>query len=146
MKTADYLLFSIVYLLVLMVNLIPSIKYPDGNLNIWNLIFTILFILILFYFSRKVAKAINLFLIGGAVGGTLIYIVNFIDEIALNSLITDLIVNIQYPFFIIFVTPFFGVNSLFQFNVSLFSLLSSFFYIIVLLFTVILKKSHPQNI
>lgn len=60
--------------------------------------------------------------------------------------ILDMIASIQYPFYLMFTTPLFGVNSLFDINYETFSLLMSAVYILAFILVMSFKKVDTQNV
>lgn len=135
-KIGYVLVFS--YLLALITNLIPSIKYPDSNLSIINISVTFFFLIVLIIFSinNKFSRKFNIFLYCGILSGILIYVINTYEIIYIE--------NIQYPFFVIFVTPLFGGNVLFDMKYETFSLLVSFTFLVIYVSKVISRKKVLQ--
>ncbi|MGM8215489.1 hypothetical protein ACLIA0_07920 [Bacillaceae bacterium W0354] len=123
----------ILYIAAIIINVIPSIKYPDYELTLFHLITSILFFIILFVLLKKSPKRfVNTFLIIAASSSALVFIINSFVNQSVNNLILDVMSSIQYPLFIFFVTPFFGINYLLNVNYDLFASFTSIAYIVIL--------------
>ncbi|SET50807.1 hypothetical protein SAMN05421676_105135 [Salinibacillus kushneri] len=116
------------YLLAFSLNFMPSIKHPDLNLNIFHLMFTILFIAILILYSKKGIRTLRIFTLTGVISGVLIFMITAFEHTMRNHIILEGISSIQYPFYFIFTTPVFGGNLLFDLNYGTYSLLTSLIY------------------
>ncbi|WP_019413432.1 hypothetical protein [Paenisporosarcina sp. TG20] len=132
------LLLLVSYLLAFSINLMPALKYPDLNMNIFNLLVTLLFMFLLFLYSKKGSKTLKVFSIVGVISGVLVFVVTTFEHAMIGNGILDVIASIQYPFYLIFITPLFGGNILFDLSYGSYSLLMSLFYGVV---SVYIKKS-----
>ena len=148
-KTLIFLIFS--YIAAFVINLIPSIKHPDSNVTFLNLLVTVLFIITLLVIVRKathknmVNKSLNLFLIFGVLSGLVVYVITKFEHITLKYAILDVIASIHYPFYIIFITPLFGLNYLFDVNYEVFSLWMSLVYLGTIILLLTLKRLMNQS-
>lgn len=140
------------YLIAFATNLIPSLKHPDSTLNIFNLLVTVLFLIALVIFikqasySGKLNKVLKIVLIFGFISGFVVYIIKLFEDTMMNYAILDMIASIQYPFYLLFTTPLFGINYLFDINYEIFSLLMSAVYTIAFILVMSFKKFSPQNV
>jgi hypothetical protein len=146
MKNKFSILLIVSYLLAFSVNLMPSLKYPDVNVNIFHLLATLLFIFLLLMYSKKGSKTLKVFSIVGVVSGVLIFVVKTFENAMLENAILDAIASIQYPLFLIFTTPIFGGNILFNLSYGSYSLLMSLFYGAVLCLTLYFKKNVTRTV
>lgn len=146
MKSKWLIILITFYLIAFITNLIPSIKYPDTTMNILNLTVTILFLMTLLIFTKKASynsksnKGLKTILLLGFISGIVVYVIKRFEETMLNYVILDMIASIQYPLYLIFTTPLFGLNYLFQMNYGIFSLLMSAVYVISLILVMRSKK------
>lgn len=140
------------YVIAFITNLIPSLKHPDSTLNIFHLLVTVLFFIALLLiirkasFSSKSLKGLKLFFIFGFLSGFVVYVIKMLEDTMMNYVILDMIASIQYPFYLMFITPLFGVNYLFDINYEIFSLIMSAVYLIAFIFVMSFKKFNTQNI
>lgn len=146
MKLKLLVLLICSYLLAFSTNLFPSLKHPDSNMNIFNLMATTLFLIVLLIFvkkgvySGKSNKKLKVFLIFGFISGLVVYVINMFESTMMDYAILDIIASIQYPFYLIFTTPLFGVNFLFDLSYATFALLMSIVYVLVFILVISLKK------
>ncbi len=138
MKYIFLLLLIGSYLLAFSVNLMPSIKHPDSDIDILNSLVTILFMVLLLTYSIKGSKLLKTFSIFGIISGVIVFVIKTFEHDMIGNGILDVIASIQYPFYLIFITPLFGGNILFDLSYGSYSLLMSLFYGAVF---VLLKKN-----
>lgn len=141
MKYIYLILLIASYLLAFSINLIPSIKYPDSSINIFNTFVTILFVVLLLIYAKKESKKLKIFSIFGVISGVVVFVITTLEHAMIGNGILDVIVSIQYPFYLLFITPLFGANVLFDLSYGSYSLLMSLFYGILFGLIVYLKKS-----
>lgn len=146
MKSKWLIILISFYLIAFITNLMPSLKYPDATMNILCLLVTILFLMTLLIFTKKASytiksnKGLKTFLLLGFISGLVVYAIKGFEDTMMNYVILDMIASIQYPFYLIFTTPLFGMNYLFQMNYEIFSLLMSAVYFIALIIVMRSKK------
>ncbi|OCA87972.1 hypothetical protein A8F94_09085 [Bacillus sp. FJAT-27225] len=132
LKLFTFLICS--YLLSFSINLIPSVKHPDSSMNIFNLLATALFLFALLVFikegldSGKAIKGVKVFLLAGFISCLVVYVIKMFEGSMMDSAILDIIVSIQYPLYLLFTTPLFGVNYLFDMGYETFTLWMSVVY------------------
>ena len=119
------------YFLAFSINFMPALKHPDINMGIFNIIVTILFMFFLLMYSKKGSKFLKIFSVFGVISGVIVFVITTFKSVMIGNGILDVIVSIQYPFYLIFTTPLFGGNLLFNFDYGSYSLLLSLFYAIV---------------
>jgi len=140
MKYIFFILVIASYLLAFSINLMPALKYPDLNMNILNLLVTILFMVLLLMYAKKGSKILKVFSILGAVSGVIIFAIATFEHAMIGNGILDVIASIQYPFYLVFITPLFGGNILLDLSYESYSLLMSLFYGVVFGLTVYFRK------
>ncbi|WP_107838654.1 hypothetical protein [Metasolibacillus meyeri] len=115
------------YVIAFAVNLFTSIKYPDATIGIQHIVVSlVLFSYVLFFISKeisnkKVISKLKIFLLLGAVA------------------------NIQYPAFLLFTAPLFGLNMLSNLNVGSFSLIIALVYAVTIIFIKILPVVYKKK-
>lgn len=132
------------YLLAFSINLMPSIKHPDSSIDTFNALVTILFMVLLLMYFKKGSKILNIFSIFGVISGVIVFVITTFEHAMIGNGILDVIASIQYPFYLIFITPLFGGNILFDLSYGSYSLLMSLFYGVVFGLTVYFQKSKVQ--
>lgn len=152
MKLKLFIFLICSYLIAFSTNLIPSLKHPDSTMSIFNLLSTALFLIALLIFikeasySGKYNKGFKVFLIFGFLSGVVIYVIKMFEGTIMDYAILDMIVSIQYPFYLMFTTPLFGVNYLFDISYETFSLLMSTVYVIAFILVMSFKKVDTQKV
>ena len=126
------------YLVAFSINLMPALKYPDLNVNLFNLVVSIIFVTAILLYARKGEQKLAIFSMVGLISGVIVFLINTFESFMFKYAILDVIASIQYPFYLIFTTPLFGGNLLINVNYEVYSLLTSLFYLIVY---VIVKKA-----
>lgn len=140
------------YLIAFTTNFIPSLKHPDSTLSIFNLLVTVLFLIALVIFIKKASyssksiKGLKAFLIFGFISGLVVYVIKMFEDTMMDYVILDMIASIQYPFYLMFTTPLFGVNYLLNINYETFSLLMSAVYVSAFIFVLNFIKVDTKNI
>ncbi|MFC4559269.1 hypothetical protein ACFO3D_13805 [Virgibacillus kekensis] len=135
MKYPLLLLLIGTYLVAFVVNFMPAIKHPDSHATTLNMLMTAVFLIVLLLSMRKKNKLLSLFLIGGAVSGIIVFVIKTFESHLIGNGILDIVASIQYPFYLIFTTPLFGANIMFNLNYATFSLLMSLVYLILFIWT-----------
>lgn len=142
-----FLLFLIAsYLLAFSVNLMPAIMHPDLNVDVFNLLVTLLFMFLLLMYTRKGSKKLKVFAVLGVISGILVFIITTFEHAMFDNIILDSIASLQYPFYLIFTTPVFGGNILFDLSYGSYSLLMSLFYGIIFGLTIYFKKNDEISV
>lgn len=126
------------YLVAFSINLMPALKYPDLNVNLFNLVVSIIFVTAILLYARKGEQKLAIFSMVGLISGVIVFLITTFESFIFEYAILDLIASIQYPLYLIFTTPLFGGNLLINVNYEVYSLLTSLFYLIVY---VIVKKA-----
>ncbi|WP_333719876.1 hypothetical protein [Enterococcus faecalis] len=127
-------------------------KHPDSTMSIFNLLATALFLIALLIFIKKASysgksnKGLKVFLIFGFISGLVVYVIKIFEGTMMGYAILDMIASIQYPFYLMFTTPLFGVNYLFDINYETFSLLMSAVYVIAFILVMSFKKADNHNV
>ncbi|MYL46389.1 hypothetical protein GLV94_12115 [Virgibacillus halodenitrificans] len=146
MKYRFLVLLIASYILAFSVNLMPSIMYPDLKVNGFNLLVTLLFMFLLLLDSRRGSKMLKVFAVLGAISGILVFFITTFEHAMFDNIILDSIASLQYPFYLIFITPVFGGNLLFAQSYGSYSLLMSLFYGIILGLTIYFKKKDEISV
>ncbi|PAV27743.1 hypothetical protein CIL05_20225 [Virgibacillus profundi] len=128
MKYIILILVIASYLLAFSINLMPALKYPDSHMNILNSLVTILFMGLLLMYTKKGSRILKIFSMLGVISGVIVFVITTFEHAMIGNGILDVIASIQYPFYLIFITPLFGGNILFDLSYGSYSLLMSLFY------------------
>lgn len=147
------LLFLLIcsYIVAFSINLLPSVKHPDSTIGIFNLMATVLFLLAMGVFINKASykgksnKILKGFLVFGFLSGLVVYVITTFESKMVDYAVLDILASIQYPFYLLFITPLFGINYLLNINYEFFSALMSVVYVVAFILLVSLKKIVPQN-
>lgn len=128
-------------------NFLPSIKYPDGTLEFYNLIFSILFLVSLLVLSFSLRnKILTYFFINGIFSGMLIFTFIYLERYFLGNLFFDILSSVYYIFYIIFITPFFGFNQILDVEITYLSLAISLIYVLLYFINQqALRNSHSTS-
>ncbi|GEL77429.1 hypothetical protein TMU01_16640 [Tenuibacillus multivorans] len=77
----------------------------------------------------------------GVISGVLVFVITKFEHAMFDNIILDSIASLQHPFYLIFTTPVFGGNILFDLSYGSYSLLMSLFYGVVYGLTIYFKKN-----
>ncbi|MBM7664031.1 hypothetical protein JOC25_000487 [Solibacillus kalamii] len=150
LKLFIFLVFS--YVIAFSANLIPSFKHPDSTMNIFNLFATALFLIALLIlikevsYSSKSKSGLKILFLFGSISGLIVYSTKKLESTMINYTILDIIASIQYPFYLIYTTPLFGINYLLNLNYETFSLLMTPLYVIAFIQIMSFKKVDIRKV
>ena len=123
-----------IYLVVLVINLMVALKFPDRTIMIHHLLASIVFLTMLIYVSIQNSLHMKYFLLLGTVCSIYVFAMIRLEvDLIGDFLILDSLVNLQYPLYILFVTPLFGLNYFSQMSIDLVAALIAFIYVVLLL-------------
>jgi len=127
----------VAYLVSLVANTFVSLKYPDGTITVVMLLLsTILLVIDILWirkaFNSKWGKGLKIFALCGMMTGPVVWLIGTFDFLEIVS-------AVQYPLYIVFITPFFGLNLLLDVSYQVFSLIVSVYYLIIVLYLYIKK-------
>jgi len=147
MKFKLGIFLAVSYFIAFSLNLVPSIKHPDSTINILNLLAAALFLVALLTAVKKgTFKGIKLFLIPGFVSGLAVYVFKLMGDTLMSHAVLDVITSIQYPVYLLFITPLFGMNYLFDISYGVFSLLMAGVYGLIFVSVTSREKLGIQNV
>lgn len=120
----------IFYMFALYYNLIPSIKFPDIKTNYISILASFSLIIILVFFLKHVRnfKFTRNFVLVGLISSILFIILSLIEKYFFSYMIFDILSSIVYILFVLFITPFFGVNLLIRLPIEIFAGIISLMY------------------
>lgn len=152
MKRGLLVLFAI-YALALFVNFMPSIKYPDGSIGVLNVLASVLFVGALLFILMKLAnhsgKAMNRMKVLLAVcvlTGLSVYGIHLLESSGVNNAVLDIMLSVQYPLYVLVITPLFGLNIILNADYGVFSAIMSVVYLIAFVSTMRLKRIPVGNV
>ena len=109
-----------IYLVVLVINLMVSLKFPESTIMIHHLLASIVFLTMLIYVSIKNNMQMKYLLLLGTFCSIYVFaMIQLEADLMGDFLILDSLVNLQYPMYILFVTPLFGLNYFSQMSIDL---------------------------
>ncbi|WP_337017976.1 hypothetical protein [Oceanobacillus massiliensis] len=82
----------------------------------------------------------------GVISGVFVFVITTFEHAMFDNVILDSIASLQYPFYLIFTTPVFGVNILFDLSYGSYSLLMSLFYGVVFGLTNYFNKNDAISV
>lgn len=139
MKLLVCFLFMISYVLAFITNFMPALKNPDLTIGSTHLLSTFFFLVMFVQYVIKVHERFKYVLLLGMFSGLIVFVVNLFEELIFKYAILDVVASIQYPMYIIFITPFFGANMLFDISYGSYSLLVSFVYFLLYMLKVVTR-------
>lgn len=145
-----YVLLISSYLLAFSINLIPSLKHPDSHLTFINLLAASLLLLTFLagiksiLFNDKCYKRAKGILMAGFLSGLLVFGIKMLEETVMNNMALDALASIQYPLYLLFITPFFGMNYLLDLGYGTFSLLVSIVYLLMFAAVIAIKRYYRK--
>lgn len=139
------ILMTIIYIVSLSMNVMPSLKYPDSSLSLVNLLASLMLMLaIVFWFKSlmtvKKLKVLKIISTIGMVSSICIFLISWVEHMTYEIFILDIILGIQYPLYLLFVTPLFGMNYIFNSGYGIFSGIASLFYLAVFLLCLFCRR------
>lgn len=138
MKLNNTITFVLSYAVAVIANFFISIKYPDATISDIGLIVSIILMVIIFRSILILEKGIKLkrkkiLLLLAFQGSIICYIGSILATLSEGNIATYAIVNIHYFVYVMFVTPFFGLNYMTNLLYGEFSLVVAVIYVILLI-------------
>ena len=138
----NIVLVMVAWLISIVSNISVSFFYPDTNISVFNLVVSILFLIVIGYsvfnFIRQQNFRIVLYIgVIGAVSGLLVSLFESMNSAQFITL----------PLYVLVITPLFGLNYLMNLNIALFSLAMLFIFIPIILLQLYFKRkeySYPR--
>lgn len=132
----------------MLMNLVPSIKFPDGTVTYGNAIISMLFAIVLVYTSAMIqhpkwCRVTIITSIIGSISCLYTFIISIFDMTASSSVIYDILSGLHYLLYVIFVTPFFGANVFFRLGYGSFSALVMTIYVFI--FIILKGNTNKQK-
>lgn len=124
---------SVVYAIALIVNIIPSATFPDATIRLPHAIASVALVLCMIgtcLMKNRVAKLYTTALLFASVT---VFTLNSFEMYMHDILLLDALFSIQYPLFILFVSPLFGLNFFMNVEAEYVSLITFFIAILLLI-------------
>lgn len=121
------ILFTIVYVLALLLNFWPAIIFPDGAFSAWGISASIVLLAMLIVYvnrsaiDRKVYFQVKVFLIVFLLVGAYIFIADCLLYWFPENIVVDFLAAIHYVLYVIAIIPFFSLNALLKLPYGMFS-------------------------
>ncbi len=130
----------LVYSLSLIINFMPAIKYPDLSISLSNFLISFLFLLVFVFYALFGGKLYRSFMIIGFIGCVFIFVVHHYQNFIYEVWILDVFSSIQYPLYVLYVAPLFGMNLLLGYNPEVYSLCVSLVFLLCFFVSMYMKK------
>ncbi|WP_145997322.1 hypothetical protein [Salirhabdus sp. Marseille-P4669] len=130
--------------MALLLNIVPSLKYPDSTIQIVHLLASLFVLLALLLYTKVGTKNLFIFSIFGIISGLFIYLIKMFESTITTYPILDALASIQYLFYVVFTTPLFGINVLLDLNYAMFSLVISVVYVVAFVCCFYFNKKREQ--
>lgn len=127
------IILSSVYVIAFIVNLIPSIMFPDATIQPIHAIASGLLLVCMFgtcLMRNRVAKLLIMAILFASVT---FFTLNSFETYIYDIALLDALFAIQYPLYILFVAPLFGLNYFLNVNPEYVALLVFFIAILLLI-------------
>lgn len=123
-----------IYFVVLAINLIVAIKFPDSTIRMHHLLASLVFLTMLVVVSIKNIIQMKYFLLIGTTCSIYVFaMIRLEGDLIGDFVVLDSLVNLQYPLYILFVTPLFGLNYFSEMSVDLVAVCIAAVYAVLLL-------------
>lgn len=101
---------SVVYIIALMVNLIPSATFPDATILPLHAAASVALVLCMIGTCLMKNRAAKLYITALLFASVTVFTLNSFETYMHDILLLDALFSIQYPLYILFVSPLFGLN------------------------------------
>ena len=129
-RKAFIICLAVVYLLALSINFMTALKYPDLDVTAEHLSISLVFLALLLLYSLFSGKLYRKLIVSGVIGGVVCFAAQHYQGYLYDSWIVDALSSIQYPLYVMYVAPLFGMNLLFEYTPAMYSLLVSLLFLI----------------
>ncbi len=136
---------AVVYLLALSMYFMTALKYPDLDGEVGHLLISLVFLSLLLLNSFFGGKLYSRLMIVGVLGGIVCFAAQHYQGYVSNIGILDAISAIQYPLYVLYVAPLFGINLLFNTTPALYSLMISLLFFTFFIISRV-KRIHAHRI
>ena len=129
-RKAFEICLAVIYLLALSMNFMTALKYPDLNSEVEHLLVSLAFLSLLLLYSLFGGKLYRKLMISGVISGVVCFAAQHYQGYLYDIWIIDAISSIQYPLYVMYVAPLFGLNLFFDYTPAMYSLLVSLLFLI----------------
>lgn len=127
------IVLSSLYVLAFIVNLIPSIMFPDAEIHPIHAFASGLLLVCMFGTCLLRNRAAKLFIMAILFASVTVFTLNSFETYMYDIVVLDALFAIQYPLYILFVAPLFGLNYFLNVNPEYVALLVFFIAILLLI-------------
>lgn len=124
---------SSVYILAFIVNLIPSFMFPDAKIHPIHAFASGLLLVCMLGTCLLRNRAAKLFIMAILFASVTVFTLNSFETYMYDIVVLDALFAIQYPLYILFVAPLFGLNYFLNVNPEYVALLVFFIAILLLI-------------
>ena len=136
---------AVVYLLALSMNFMTALKYPDLDGEFGHLLISLFLLSLLLLYSYFGGKLYSRLMAVGVLGGIVCFAAQHYQSYVSDIGIFDAISAIQYPLYVMYVAPLFGINLLFDTTPALYSLMISLLFLTFFIISRV-KRVHAHQI
>ena len=129
-RQAFVICLAVVYLLALSMNFMTALKYPDLNSKGEHLLVSLAFLSLLLLYSFFGGKLYRKLMVSGVIGGIFCFAAQHYQGYLYDIWIVDALSSVQYPLYVMYVAPLFGLNLSFDYTPAMYSLLVSVLFLI----------------
>lgn len=82
----------------------------------------------------------------GVLSGLAVYGIHILESSGVNNAVLDIMLSVQYPLYVLFITPLFGLNVIMNADYGVFSVIMSVVYMLAFISTMRLKKAPVGSV
>lgn len=133
--------FIALYLISLASNLMVSAMFPDLEIRAVHFIASMLLFIVLIFSIFKAVRYTKWFFLTGAASSVFVALAQYLEGQLMGNLAFDMLSGLQYPLYVLFITPLFGLNYAFDMLPGKFALLCAGLFIFLLIVAKLVKQS-----
>ncbi|MFF5995657.1 hypothetical protein AAGS61_13040 [Lysinibacillus sp. KU-BSD001] len=104
---AQVIIFIVTLSLTFCLNFWSALKYPDIELTFIGFVATCIYISVVVMMSKKCARN---FCVIGAISSLLVALLISFETVLTENMLLNMIFSVQYPLYVVFIMPLFGLN------------------------------------
>lgn len=139
-----YLKLGIIYIVALGINLLDAIKFPDADLNILNLIISLIMLVLIGVAAVKESSFTKVTAVL-TLSSVLVFVFTVIGDRWGDISLVDILTSLKYPLYIVFTAPFFGMNYILNIQYEYFALIMGGVFMLMFLYGYYTKKAKQKK-